>query len=791
MSGTGETSIWQRLIGRLTGATGPGRDALLRAVVEESPDSLLVTAADGSFVYANDAFHRLFPKAQGRAATLAEVASMIGAVEEGTPGLSSGEFERLMASAAAAVADHAEVPLRTAGGGVEWRRISVLPLTSVPGYVQWRAEDVTARREVDAVRHREEERLADLLDNLPAAFFSADGEGRILYANKALADCLEITADELASRTRRFADFVVDGEAAPVEVSDGSPELHGEVTLRRADGSTFRACLLQSENIGGDGREAYTRSILLRHMAWLPEEGSEQRLHWLFDEAPVGIALLNLHGDTTDCNRAFLKLMGLHREAVVGRPFSHHLAKEDRAEVASQLSKIVMGALPAAVLEVRLPGGGHRELVASLYASRMENHDGEITGLVLHFIDTTEQKHLEVQFAQSQKMQAVGQLAGGVAHDFNNLLTAMIGFSDLLLGRHGPEDPSFADIMQIKQNANRATNLVRQLLAFSRQQTLRPEVIDVTEALADLSNLLSRLIGETIELKMEPGRDAGLIRVDRGQFDQVIINMVVNARDAMPGGGTITIRTANVTIDVPTPRGHDVIPPGDYLQVDVMDTGVGIAQEDLDHIFEPFFSTKEVGSGTGLGLSTVYGIVHQTDGYIFVDSAPGEGTTFSLYLPLVAAEPALDVAAEFDHKAQLAASKKRPDLTGDAADLTGVGTVLLVEDEGAVRMFGARALRNKGYKVLEAIDGESAFDVINGTDETIDLIISDVVMPGMDGHTLVQLVRQELPDVKVILMSGYAEDVLAEDIERDDTIHFLPKPFSLADLAGKVKEVMD
>ena len=276
---------------------------------------------------------------------------------------------------------------------------------------------------------------------------------------------------------------------------------------------------------------------------------------------------------------------------------------------------------------------GPRDRSASLFVSRLDAAEEGEAGVILHFIDTTEQKSLETQFAQSQKMQAVGQLAGGVAHDFNNLLTAMIGFCDLLLLRFRPGDPSFADIMQIKQNANRAANLVRQLLAFSRQQTLQPRVLDITDVLAELSHLLRRLIGENIELKVVHGRDLGLVKVDQGQLEQVIINLAVNARDAMPGGGTLTIRTANMSSEHPMRRGHEVMPPGEYVQVEVTDTGVGIPRENLARIFEPFFSTKEVGSGTGLGLSTVYGIVKQTGGFVFVESEPSAGARTFIDLP--------------------------------------------------------------------------------------------------------------------------------------------------------------
>jgi two-component system cell cycle sensor histidine kinase/response regulator CckA len=429
-------------------------------------------------------------------------------------------------------------------------------------------------------------------------------------------------------------------------------------------------------------------------------------------------------------------------------------------------------------LPVRLAGEG-RELVATLHVSPTVE-DGAMTGLMLHFIDTTAQKHLEIQFAQSQKMQAMGQLAGGIAHDFNNLLTAMIGFCDLLLQRHGPGDASFGDVMQIKQNANRAASLVRQLLAFSRRQALQPRLFDVTDALADLSNLLRRLLGETIELSINHGRDLGLVRVDPGQFDQVIINLAVNARDAMPGGGQLSIGTRATHLDRPVQRGADMMPPGDYVLIEVADSGTGISPENLGRIFEPFFSTKEVGAGTGLGLSTVYGILRQTGGFVFVDSAPGQGAKFSIYLPRFAAGAATQTPA----RAASAEPAGRPD------DLTGKGTVLLVEDEDAVRLFGARALRNQGYTVLEARSGENALDVLRAEDG-VDVLVTDVVMPGMDGTTLARLVRMERPHIQVILMSGYAENTALGEFSGEDGIHFLPKPFSLKQLAGKVKDVLE
>ena len=751
---------------------------LLLAASEQNPNARLITAADGDFVYANSAFLRLF----FMATSLDAIQSILAGGER-----SVEELRRLRAAAVAGVAGVAELPFKVSKGVVEWRRISVRPLPGFEGHAVWRGEDITARREMDAVRRGEEEMLADFLDHLPAGFFSVGPDGKILHANETLAKWIGVPVASLRDGNTVFADFVIASGETWASGNDDGP-MHGEVTLEAADGTTFPATLLQSVRTDRTGHMVYSRSMVLREVMWRteadPVASALSRLHWLYDEAPVGIVLLDLQGNVADSNRAFLKLLGLHREAVIDRPLAERISKEDRSDVAAQLSKVVMGTSRAAHIEVRMPAAGERELTVSLFASRMEDDAGEVSGLVLHFIDTTEQKSLEVQFTQAQKVHAVGQLAGGIAHDFNNMLTAIIGFSDLLLGRHGPDDPAFADIMQIKQNANRATNLVRQLLAFSRKQKLKPVDLDVGHALADLSHMFGRLMGETVELVIEHGRDVGLVRVDPVQFDQVIINLAVNARDAMPGGGTLTIRTSDVVIDAPVNRGHELMLPGAYVLIEVADNGVGIAKESIGQIFEPFFSTKDKGAGTGLGLSTVYGIVRQTGGFIFVDSAPGDGTTFSIYLPEMAADA---------YQTNEAESGVAGTVQGNSyaeADLTGGGSVLLVEDEDAVRMFGSRALRNKGYNVLEADSGEAALEVINSTDTVIDLIISDVVMPGMDGFTFVKLVRQEMPGVKVILVSGYSEDVISEDIDRDPTIHFLAKPYNLGELAGKAKEVM-
>ncbi len=506
--------------------------------------------------------------------------------------------------------------------------------------------------------------------------------------------------------------------------------------------------------------------------------GCDDDFRRLFANAPVGIALADREGRFTAANDALGDLFGAPPSDLIGAELSGFLAAEDRADIAARIGFGEGRRLACDPIEIRLTHPRERIMVLFVSPLDEEVRDAADRGLLaLHFIDITDQKSLEIQFAQSAKMQAVGQLAGGVAHDFNNLLTAIIGFCDLLLLRCRPGDPAFADIMQIKQNANRAANLVRQLLAFARQQTLQPRVLDITDVLVELSHLLRRLIGENIELKLVHGRDLGLVKVDESQLEQVIINLAVNARDAMPAGGTLSIRTANRHQPTDLRRGAEVMPAGDYVVVEVADT-VGIAKDHLARIFDPFFSTKEAGSGTGLGLSMVDGIVKQTGGFVFVDSVPGEGTAFEIYLPRHQPSPG-ESTVEADASEPVS-----------IADLTGMGTILLVEDDDPVRTFGARALRNRGYQVIEAKGGDEALALMREHAGKIDLLITDVVMPQMDGPTLVREMRELDPELKVIFISGYAEDSFRQRLGSGEGIHFLPKPFSLKHLTIKVKDVI-
>jgi len=492
-------------------------------------------------------------------------------------------------------------------------------------------------------------------------------------------------------------------------------------------------------------------------------------LHELLAMLPLGLALVERDGRFLFLNDAFRRAAGLGPEDHAVYP-SDLVADEDKGIVSDSVRRFAAGRALPGDLAIRLKYRPD-EPVALTIANAKGLGDAAV---LLSLKDNTEESKLKRQVAQATKMQAVGQLAGGVAHDFNNILTAIIGHCDLMMMRHTPGDIDYDDIQQIKHNSNRAASLTRQLLAFSRQQTLRPQILQLPDIISEISNLLRRLLGETVKLEVKHGRNLGLVRADPGQLEQVIVNLAVNARDAMPEGGILTVETFRVTAAEVRRMRSEILPVADYTGMRVSDTGTGIPPEIIPKVFEPFFTTKEVGKGTGLGLSTVYGIVKQTDGFIFADSEVGKGTSFVIYLPVHHAaaepEPVLPVRVE------------------PVGETWGTGTILLVEDEAMVRAVAERALTRQGYQVLTANNGEEALELLEEGVE-IDLLISDVVMPQMDGPTLVRAARAKYPDLKILFMSGYAEEQLRKSIDID-RVSFLPKPFSVQQLGQAARDAL-
>jgi two-component system cell cycle sensor histidine kinase/response regulator CckA len=766
--------VWSMLRGNRA-----NRAAARRAMALDSlPQAILLTDSTGAPLFANQAWRDCLSPSGAGPGNKGGLETLKGILAPEVENLQT--FVRLIAAATARDTESSAIAVIAADGHKSWYRASVQPAADGKGTL-WTLSADHARNALDAAIATEQARMVQFLDDCPVGYFSVDEEGRFLSANTAFAHWVGISAEELIDSDRHLHDLLSgEQDAALPAWSALGPLSVGEVILQHASGRRFTAYV--SETVLNDGNNIRTRT-LIRDLSRERDtrtalRQSEERFHRFFDEAPVGIALLDANGRINECSTALARMTLGEPDTVAGRDLWDLVIDDDRDRVRQWVAGAI-AANDAAPLQITLKGPD--EIVASLFARRIEADSDGPGGLVVHALDQTEFRNLENQFIQSQKMDLVGQLAGGVAHDFNNLLTAMIGFCDLLLQRHSPKDQSFADIMQVKQNANRAANLVRQLLAFSRQQTLQPKVLNITNVLTELTHLLRRLIGADIELKMVHARDLWPVKVDQSQLEQVIINLAVNARDAVGVQGAVTIRTYNHTASEGNKALHASLPSGDYVVMEVADTGTGVPKELLSKIFEPFFTTKEVGSGTGLGLSTVYGIIRQTGGHIFVDSTEGDGACFTIYLPRIEAGAEISGAAV---AGEAAISEKR--------DLTGAGRVMLVEDEDAVRMFGARALRNKGYTVVEAASGEEAIAMLaNGEADAIDLLITDVVMPGLDGPSMIRQVRETHPDMKVVFISGYTEDSFRKRLDVADDIHFLPKPFTLQQLASKVKEMME
>jgi two-component system cell cycle sensor histidine kinase/response regulator CckA len=613
---------------------------------------------------------------------------------------------------------------------------------------------------------------ADRLDPIDIAAQGIAGATGEQLASAGVLAALIDDEGQLVAVNRPFADRALAGAPAPGQavqfgrLVESSPDGTLRLVAEGADARPLRAVHvpLDVEREGGAGTFLMFESNEGASLA------NSTNVQVLLEMLPIGLALVDRDGRFLTMNKAFRVAGGLKTDEMPAYP-GDLVVKEDKAAVADAVRRNARGPAMSGDLPVRL---AHQpaEPVALTVAGLRGLGDAAV---LLLLKDNSEEAKLKRQVAQATKMQAVGQLAGGVAHDFNNILTAIIGHCDLMMMRHTPGDSDYDDIQQIKSNSNRAAGLTRQLLAFSRQQTLRPQVLQLPDVVSEVSHLLKRLLGETVQLVVKHGRDLGPVRADPGQLEQVIVNLSVNARDAMAaeGGGTLTIQTYAVKADQVADLGSDILPIADYAALSIADTGTGIPPSILGKVFEPFFTTKEVGKGTGLGLSTVYGIVKQSGGFIFADSKVGDGTRFTIYLPV--------------HRVEEEKESRRVAKPAEG-ELWGTGTILLVEDEPMVRTVAERALTRHGYKVLTANNGEEALEIVDRGDE-IALLISDVVMPLMDGPTMVRQARKTRPDLPILFMSGYAEEQLRKSIDIAN-VAFLPKPFSVKELAEAVRKAL-
>ncbi len=732
------------------------------AAFEHAPDAMLVTDSRGAPKMANAAYR-----------ALARTAGSMGASERppgldrllgGAPALGAAVF-KLKRAARAGEATAAHLPPVNLDGEVRQFVLEGRPLPQ--GETLWRLHDGSG----GVAPGPAPEPAQEYADDAPVGLFSATPDGTIQWTNRTLRDWLGVEEGARLS----VKDFIVQPGLRSLLRRRAGP-YRVEATLRARDGIETPAVVVSQWP--GDGK--LSRSVVYGFTAaGAPQAvsqaiGGESEAGRSFDDmfasAPFGVARLDREDPDQalieDANQTLVSLS--EGKAQPGIRFADLFRRDAGApDLAGQDGE------PA---EAQLDGDPAREVHVYVWRDRRGR-------AVAYVVDVSRWKELERQLVQSQKMQAIGQLAGGVAHDFNNLLTAIRGNCDLLLERHPVGDPAYPELQQINSTVARAAGLVRKLLAFSRKQTFRAELLDVTDVISDFSVLLRQVLEETVKVEIVHGRGLPTIRADKGQLETALMNLATNARDAMrnQGGGVLTIRTAAAgPEDFPADDAPDV--DGDFLLIEVSDTGAGMPADVRAKVFEPFFTTKEPGKGTGLGLATVYGIVKQSGGYLFVDSEPGKGSVFRIYLP--AAEAQAQERQALEEQVARRATPKAP------ASLSGRGRILLVEDEDAVRQIAAKTLSKRGYEVLEASDGEVALEIAQEYSGQIDLMISDVVMPGLDGPGLLKAAREHLGDARVIFISGYAQEEFSDVLAEHKEVSFLPKPFTLPQLAERVKDAL-
>ena len=784
----GVVALFAFTLGLVSPGARTAGDLFARALADSDRSGVLVTDGDGRVLYANRAYADMTGALRaGDVRSVERVFARSGDGEEAIYRLNRQAAAGRPGSCDVRVVDHPG--LAGAGeSGARWYRVSCRPLPASPDLatrgrlVAWRVSDVTHERVAQERTFQELRDVVGHFDNAPAGFLAANEDGRIGTMNATLARWTGIDLATFEPGTLSLADLLDGVPPNETVLDDGSRT--ADVELRTPKGGSFVA-RLHTVSVAGDAAWP-VRTLVLDRAALVPDDAPDAAM--LFAANPMAVAALAKDGRVTRSNPAFAA--AFKGEGALPATIDE-IADEEGAQALRDAFETAMDGRTAAPVELAVRGGA---VIRAHLAAPTSDRRTDDEAVLLYALEITEQRALERQMAQGQKMQAVGQLAGGIAHDFNNVLTAIIGFSDLLLDNHKASDRSYHDIVAIRQSAEKASSLVRQLLAFSRRQTLRPRILSIPDVLSEASIMLRRLTGEKIRLDIKHGRDLWPVKADLGQLEQVIVNLCVNARDAInakvegaqarnedPGEGVITIRTRNLSADAVRDETDDVeVAAADYLVLEVTDTGTGMSKGTLAQVFEPFFSTKEPGKGTGLGLSTVYGIVKQSGGFVLVSSAVGVGTTFRILLPRT-----VPTVEELRAEADAPAEKAR--------DLSGSATIVFVEDMDPVRAVGVRTLQSRGYTVHEAENGEEALELIEELGDAVDLVVSDVMMPEMDGPTLFRHVQAIRPNLPFIFASGYAEEAFEKSLPnaQEAEFAFLTKPYSLSDLATLVKETLE
>jgi two-component system, cell cycle sensor histidine kinase and response regulator CckA len=750
----------------------------LSLAVEQGPTSVIMTDLQGKIEYVNPRFCDV------TGYTFDEVRSK-------TPRLlQSGQtppevYREMWATIVAGGSWHGEIMNRKKDGTLYWDAMWVYPIRDPQGKVtRFLAlkEDISERKQAEQEIRERDERLRQLAENIREVFFVMDAQDReILYISPAYEEIWGRTCQSLYEKPRSFLEPVVPEDLerivknmARIQLGEDAEEV--EFRVIRPNGQV-RWVLLHAVPVRNEQNAVYrivgvALDITRRKEAEAAVVASERRLRTLFETVNLIVLGLDAEGKVEYVNPFFLNLTGYTHDEVLGKSWFEFLPKAQRMEMTDVFRELVQGDSHAHYENAIVTKAGEERMIAWNNTVPRDAH-GRPTGTLSIGEDVTERQRLERQLRQAQKMEAIGRLAGGVAHDFNNVLSAIFGYVDLLREGFAEESQTQQDLGEIRKAAERASGLTRQLLAFSRQQVLEPVVLNLNDLVEDFEKMLRRVIGEDIDLRLAPARDLGNVRADPGQVQQVLMNLVVNARDAMPTGGTLTIETANAELTEQYAELHQPVTPGSYIMLAVSDTGIGMDQELQARIFEPFFTTKEKGKGTGLGLSTVYGIVKQSSGYVWVYSERSRGTTFKVYLPRVDA-PA-----------------RAPAPPREAKRLTGTETVLLAEDDDMLRPLAKELLAKLGYTVLEAANADQALELARKYDGPIQLLLSDVVMPGPSGRELARRLAVTRPDTKVLYVSGYTDDAIVHHGMLEAGLNFLQKPFTPQTLARKVRDVLD
>ncbi|WP_052775020.1 cell cycle histidine kinase CckA [Candidatus Liberibacter africanus] len=769
------------------------------AFMDSEPEGILITNERGNVIYANNAYNKLTNVVWNKRIKTLE--SLLARNQEASEALYR-LINRLRVHREGSEEFRLMQPLNNnfQGSGPHWYRLKArilsIELHKEKFLYAWRITDITSERKEQEIFFRELQNAIDYLDHSPVGFMSTDHQGKILYINATLAEWIGIDLTTFTSRSMSLGDIIAGEGLALIKAIRTEMNHQKTVTLdldlRRADnGHGIPVKLVHRILASCDGKPGESRTVVVSRKNCDSSDSSEtianMRFNRFFNNIPMAIASIDRKGRILRTNAYFLKIFpnAIKSDGTSDDVFSI-VHKNEKRKIISALADANDQKSDIPPIDSPHPKDENRHFRFYINATLDRSTEAPEEQAILYTVEITEQKALEARMAQTQKLNAVGTLAGGIAHDFNNVLTAILLSSDHLLLQSRSSDARFADLMAIKHNANRAAILVRQLLAFSRKQTMKLTVLNLTEVIGNLRMMIQKLISEPPQVKftVDYERDLWDVKTDLSQFEQVLVNLCVNAHHAimLKESGSLIVRTRNIPSTEIHTFNYSDLPTKDMVLIEVEDTGIGMPPDVMEKIFEPFFTTKEVGKGTGLGLSVVYGIIRQSGGYILPESEVGKGTIFRIFLPRHVKENIQETS--HSHDIAVIPQEKPADLTGNSA------IVLLVEDEDSVRRGSKRMLETRGYTVYEACSGTDALKIVEELQGRIDIVVSDVVMPEMDGPTLLRELRKKYPSLKFIFISGYAEDAFSKNLPKDAKFSFLSKPFSLKQLATSVHDLL-